>query len=156
MIHAYTLSQYLIVVDHPSSPAILSLDPITPGQLSLTWSQPYSPPTVLLSYIVTITQMDPNGGSFGQPLSVVVENSTTYIFTPAVQSCNEYSFTVQAENLAGTSEYSEAVSETLPVGEFLLQFNRLEVSEELSIIFLILHSSKCDPTILQSHSYSGC
>lgn len=129
MIHAYTLSQYLIVVDHPSSPAILSLAPITPGQLSLIWSQPYSPPTVLLSFIVTITQMDPiNGGSIGQPLSVVVENATTYIFTPAIQSCNEYSFTVQAENLAGTSEYSKAVSETLPVGEFLLQFNSLDVS----------------------------
>ena len=92
---------------------------MVPGQLSLTWSRPHSPPTVKLSYTVTILQLDSQNISMvGQPVSVMVENSTSFIFTPAVQSCNEYSFTVQAENVVGISEHSKAVSGTLPFGKF--------------------------------------
>ena len=105
---------------HPSAPGMLSLTPIPPGQLYLTWSQPYSPPTVMLSYTVTITELDSvTKAVVGQPNSVMVENSTTYIFAPPVQSCNEYIFTVQAENEAGTSDFSKAISDTLPIGEIL-------------------------------------
>ncbi|CAI8008067.1 hypothetical protein GBAR_LOCUS5592 [Geodia barretti] len=119
-----TPATHLYAYGHPSAPGNVSLIPIPPGQLSLTWSKPYSPPTVSISYMVTITELDPITKTIvGQSFMVMVENSIMYTFTPAVQSCNEYSFQIQAENEAGTSGYSKAVSATLPIAPNMTQLS---------------------------------
>jgi hypothetical protein len=105
--------------------------------------------------MVTITELDPITKTIvGQLIPVMVENSITYTFTPAVQSCNEYSFQIQAENEAGTSGYSKAVSATLPIGEHLLSnvYARKCSPDGFNNTF---HSTQHDTVIFQSHSLSG-
>ena len=90
---------------------------MVPGEVSLTWSQPYSPSSVTVSYTVAIREVNPeNGAQVGEPKFVMVNNTTSFTFTPTILSCNEYAFTVRAENMAGESEESKAMSTTLPVG----------------------------------------
>ena len=107
----------MYLAGQPSPPVILSLTPMALGKLSLTWSQPYSPPNIILMYTVTITEVNPdNGVRVGRPQLVILHNLTSFIFMPADQTCNEFIFTVQAENQAGSSETSRAATGTLPVG----------------------------------------
>ena len=107
--------------DRPSTPSDVSLSSLAPLQLKLTWSAPFSLPGVNLSYTVTITTLDPeNGTTIGAPRYETVQDTSVFIFKPIEPddpSCNQFMFSVAAENGAGASADSRAVSEALPMSK---------------------------------------
>ena len=112
----------LYPTDRPGTPTGVSLSPLIPLKLNLSWAEPYSHPNISLSYTITITSLDTTNRTATGPshLETVLDTSN-YIFKLDTPSCDTYAFTVSAVNEAGASEPSEALAGSLPLRESHMQ-----------------------------------
>ena len=102
------------VIPDPGVPESISAEPVSTTSVSIEWLPPVNKNGILTNYSIFWQAQ----GSFSQPLSAEVDNSTTSYIVSQLQTCVSYNFSVAASTTAGVGEPAFDISTTNIEGIF--------------------------------------